>query len=52
MGQPVVRFEEPSRGPRASAAPRMMGRETIMGQGRARQFRDPEGHLVGVIKSA
>jgi uncharacterized protein len=31
---------------------RMMGPETIMGQVELGQFKDPEGHVVGVVKSA
>jgi uncharacterized protein len=31
---------------------RMMGPETIMGQVELGQFKDPEGHVVGVVESA
>ena len=30
---------------------RMMGPETVMGQVELGQFQDPEGHVVGVVKS-
>jgi predicted enzyme related to lactoylglutathione lyase len=31
---------------------RMMGPETVMGQVELGQFKDPEGHVVGVVRSA
>jgi len=29
----------------------MMGPETVMGQVELGQFKDPEGHVVGVVRS-